>query len=97
MLTKESTQKEMKLSKQLNILMKHLDLMAEIYSEKRSDVTDMLDRIMEGFKPNTDMAEKRFVRWSFEGNDFEYDTLTTLVSYKGTKHYETITNIEYTD
>ena len=71
--------------------------MADIYREKRDDVATMLDSILEGNEPNPDNAESRFVYFSHNGSDYEYDTLTTLPAVKVGKYYETIRYVEYID
>jgi len=75
-----------------------IEKMANIYTEKRSDVSDMIDKILEGEEINEADAEHRFIKWEHNGVKYEYDTLTTLVSYKdenGT--LREINNIDYQD
>jgi len=62
-----------------------LKRMQDIYVEKRSDVSDMIESILNCSKV-TDvlyLAEKRFVKFKYQGADFVYDSLTTQVSTNG--------------
>lgn len=59
--------------------------MAELYEENRSDVAEMCRAFVdEGVMPDGDAVEARFVMGKIPGTpiEVEYDTLTTLMSYR---------------
>ena len=59
--------------------------MAELYEENRSDVAEMCRAFVdEGVMPDGDAVEARFIIGKIPGTplEVEYDTLTTLMSYR---------------
>jgi hypothetical protein len=72
---KESTKEVMRLRKALG-------KMADLYAENRSDISDMCVAILNGEMPRKENVEHRYVKWNFNGTDFIYDTLTTLVEMR---------------
>ena len=82
-------------------LKKKIKDMAGFYVEKRSDVEEMLNAILEGKDIKESDTEHRYVTWKHKGDEFQYDTLTTLVSVwnKETELLEEtgIEDINYTD
>lgn len=73
--------------------------MSNIYSEKRTDVSEMCDNIRAGKEPRKEDSESRYTCWMYEGEQFQYDSLTTLVSVlrKNSDFMEEIDGIEYKD
>ena len=82
------------LQDKIDKLESRINTMSDIYKENRSDVSDMLDSILEGNEPDANNAEARFTYWTFNGVKFEYDTLTTQVSYKSKDGYKLL-EVEY--
>ena len=82
-----------------NQLRLSLAKMRDIYEEKRSDVADMCQAILDGKDPKAEYAEHRYVEWTYNGVDFMYDTLTTLVKVRDDEigHWMIFDNIDYTD
>jgi len=81
--------------------LKHL---ADLYIEKRSDISDMIDAHLNGtYNTNIHNPESRFVSGEIfiEGKkvDLYYDTLTTLIEYKtkDMQFIKSVENIGYTD
>ena len=62
-----------------DFLINAISAMADIYTEKRTDVSAILDGILEGNMPNADDAEHRFISWIHKNERFTYDTLSTMV------------------
>ena len=76
----------------------HIKYMADLYAEKRSDVSEMLMSILSGKRPNAQNVEHRYISWKTDGLTFTYDTLTTLIEYYDRKGFlHTITDIQYKD
>jgi len=69
-------------------LEQRIRIMADFYRENRSDVSDMLDSILDGNEPDARNVEARFTYWTYKGIQFEYDTLTTQISYKSKDGYK---------
>ena len=57
-----------------------LEKIRDLYQEKRSDVADICQAVLDGEEVDETAVERRFVFWEYDGKNFEYDTLTTLVS-----------------
>lgn len=79
---------------------KALKEIAVLYAEKRTDVEEICTHVLEG-KPIEELKkypEHRYVKWMHNGVEYEYDTLTTLVSYYGDDGMlKEIKNINYED
>lgn len=52
--------------------------MRDLYSERRSDVAEVCQHILDG-KDFEHIPEHRYVHWNYGGKQFMYDTLTTHV------------------
>lgn len=63
---------------------KEIEKLAEALAEKRSDISDILYSILDGQELDEDWIEHRFIITNIpEGaTDVEYDTLTTMFSFK---------------
>lgn len=84
--------------KDLLELRRKIKVVADWYTEKRSDVNEILYQILDGKEPDKSYVEGRYVKWSFNGIDFMYDTLTTLVEFaEGSDHWQEVSGIEYED
>lgn len=83
---------------ELEKLREDIQNVARLYSEKRSDVSEILNCILEGKEPSVDIVEHRYVKWTHNGINFIYDTLTTLVEYQGEDdEWHTVEDIRYED
>lgn len=61
---------------------KQLERLALLLREKRSDISDILDYIVEGSEWQDSLVEHRFITGKLpDGTELEYDTLTTEISY----------------
>ena len=83
---------------------KEIQRLADELAEKRSDISDILERILDGQKWSPKDIEHRFIQaeipmTSGENIGLEYDTLTTEIRYinRGTGKWETAQNHEYVD
>lgn len=78
---------------------KQIKRLADGLAEKRSDISEILDDILEGHEINLDHLECRLIIGTLpDGTRVEYDTLTTLMTYeKSDGEWETLDEIEYTE
>jgi len=81
-----------------------LEIMQGLFVEKRSDVAEDIEYILEHEgdleKIRKELhAESRYIKFTHNGTQFEYDTLTTLVEvYDPEKdRWDTVDDITYTD
>jgi len=68
--------------KNITQLQKGLKDMATLYTERRTDVADMCDAILDGKEASTITPESRYIKWEYQGASFMYDTLTTLIEVR---------------
>jgi hypothetical protein len=60
-----------------------IEQVADIYSERRSDVSEMLRNVLGGQDPSENDAEHRYALQELsDGTAIEYDTLTTLFRFR---------------
>ena len=61
---------------------KQIERLAKALAEKRSDISDILNKIAQGDKWSVRDIEHRFIRARLpDGREVEYDTLTTEMRY----------------
>ena len=77
-----------------------LEKICRLYSEKRSDVSDIATDVLNN-EPLDGLEEKvehRYVKYTHNGVNYVYDTLTTLVEYqKPDGSWKIVSDIQYSD
>lgn len=75
-----------------------LTKLRNMYVEKRSDVSDIVDMILdkEPLDDIEELVEHRYVHFNHNGTEYEYDTLTTLVEYQDKDgKWKVVSDIQY--
>jgi hypothetical protein len=82
---------------EIRFLKSAISELACIFAEKRSDVTDMCDGILAGKMPKPEDTEHRFVTFSIDGKNYEYDSFTTHVLRLNKDNTATVISTDYVD
>jgi hypothetical protein len=66
-----------------------LNILASLYSEHRSDVSEIVEEYLEGNGFHADYREHRYVKILHGGEWITYDTLTTITMNEDGEEFET--------
>lgn len=69
----------------------------DMFSERRSDVEEICQDVLQGKPADKSKVEHRYVKWEYAGKRFLYDTLTTLVEVEEKPGNWEVLNTEYSN